>query len=223
MSRLQIGKIKKDREYLRSLVLKKLQQAIYANKIKFGESITEREIVKEFGVSRTPVREALCMLTTTGLIKFIPEKGFVVGKWTVKEIENAMETRIVLEEFALRLAIRRITHKEIEKLNILLVKMKRTLVDKDVLKFISISNQFHDQIILASKNKEIFNFIQLLKNRIYHFQILMLSNHHNLKKAYNENEEILDSIMKKDNEKTKRLIMKSIYRVNSLIVKTRKK
>jgi DNA-binding GntR family transcriptional regulator len=48
MSRLQIGKIKKDREYLRSLVFKKLQQAIYTEKIKSGEKITERETGHRF-------------------------------------------------------------------------------------------------------------------------------------------------------------------------------
>ena len=223
MSRLQIGKIKKDREYLRSLVFKKLQQAIYTEKIKSGEKITEREIVKEFGVSRTPVREALCMLTTTGLIKFIPDKGFVIGKLTAKEIKNVMETRMVLEMFALRLAIQRIKPTEIRNLNLLLSKMKRAVKNKDIVKVFNISNLFYDQIILASENEELFNFIQLLNNKIYHFRNASFSTPNELEKYFTEHEKMLKALINKDEDAVQKLAKESIQRVNSIINRKIKK
>ena len=223
MSRLQIGKIKKDREYLRSLVFKKLQQAIYTEKIKSGEKITEREIVKEFGVSRTPVREALCMLTTTGLIKFIPDKGFVISKLTNKEIRNVMETRMVLERLALRLAIQRIKPKEVKNLNLLLSKMKRAIKDKDTAKVFHISNSFHNQIILASGNQELFNFIQLLNNKIYHFRNISFSTPNELEEYFTEHEKMLNALTNKDEETAHKLAKESIQRVNSIINRKIKK
>ena len=223
MSRLQIGKIKKDREYLRSLVFKKLQQAIYTEKIKSGEKITEREIVKEFGVSRTPVREALCMLTTTGLIKFIPDKGFVIGKLTAKEIKNVMETRMALEMFALRLAIQRIKPTEIRNLNLLLSKMKRAVKNKDIVKVFNISNLFYDQIILASENEELFNFIQLLNNKIYHFRNVSFSTPNELEEYFTEHEKMLKALINKDEDAVQKLAKESIQRVNSIINRKIKK
>ena len=223
MSRLQVGKIKKDREYLRSLVFKKLQQAIYTEKIKSGEKITEREIVKEFGVSRTPVREALCMLTTTGLIKFIPDKGFVIGKLTAKEIKNVMETRMVLEMFALRLAIQRIKPTEIRNLNLLLSKMKRAVKNKDIVKVFNISNLFYDQIILASENEELFNFIQLLNNKIYHFRNISFSTPNELEEYFTEHEKMLKALINKDEDTVQKLAKESIQRVNSIINRKIKK
>ena len=223
MSRLQIGKIKKDRECLRSLVFKKLQQAIYTEKIKSGEKITEREIVKEFGVSRTPVREALCMLTTTGLIRFIPDKGFVIAKLTAKEIKNIIETRIVLERFALKLAIQRIKPKEIRNLNLLLSKMKRAVKDKDTAKVFHISNLFYDQIILASENQELFNFIQLLNNKIYHFRNVSFSTPNELEEYFTEHEKMLNALTNKDEETAHKLAKESIQNVNSIISRKIKK
>ncbi|MDD5014778.1 MAG: GntR family transcriptional regulator [Atribacterota bacterium] len=223
MSRLQIGKIKKDREYLRNLVFKKLQQAIYSEKIKFGEKITEREIVKEFGVSRTPVREALCMLNITGLIKFIPNGGFVIGKLTAKEIKNVMETRMVLEMFALRLAIQRIKPEEIEDLNLLLSKMERAVKNKDTVKMFYISNLFYDKIILASENQEIFNFIQLLNNKIYHFRNVSLFTPNELEEYFTEHKKMLNALKNKDEETVQKLAKKSIQRVNSIINRKIKK
>ncbi len=223
MSRLQIGKIKKDREYLRSLVFKKLQKAIYTEKIKSGEKITEREIVKEFGVSRTPVREALCMLTATGLIKFIPDKGFVIGKLTAKEIKNIMETRMVLERFALRLAIQRIKPTEISNLNLLLSKMERAVKDKDTAKVFHISNLFYNQIILASENQELFNFIQLLNNKIYHFRNVSFSTPDELEEYFTEHEKMLNALTNKDEETAQKLAKESIQRVNSVINRKIKK
>ena len=223
MSRLQIGKIKKDREYLRSLVFKKLQQAIYTEKIKFGEKITEREIVKEFGVSRTPVREALCMLTTTGLIKFIPDKGFVIGKLTAKEIKNVIETKTALERFALRLAIQRIKPTEIKNLNLLLSKMKRAVKNKDIVKVFNISNLFYDQIILASENEELFNFIQLLNNKIYHFRNVSFSTPNELEEYFTEHEKMLEALINKDEDTVQKLAKESIQRVNSIINRKIKK
>ena len=223
MSRLQVGKIKKNREYLRSLVFKKLQQAIYTEKIKSGEKITEREIVKEFGVSRTPVREALCMLTTTGLIKFVPDKGFVIGKLTAKEIKNVMETKIALERFALRLAIQRIKPTEIKNLNLLLSKMKKAVKNNDIVKVFNISNLFYDQIILASENEELFNFIQLLNNKIYHFRNVSFSTPNELEEYFTEHEKMLKALINKDEDTVQKLAKESIQRVNSIINRKIKK
>ena len=116
MGRLQIGNIKDERKYLRDLIFEKLQQAIFSGKFKSGERITEKEITEELKVSRTPVREALYRLASTGLIKIIPHRGFVISRWSSKEIKDVIELRIALEVFAVKLAIQRILPNEINEL-----------------------------------------------------------------------------------------------------------
>ena len=116
MGKLQIGNIKDERKYLRDIIFEKLQQAIFSGKFKSGERITEKEITEELKVSRTPVREALYRLASTGLIKIIPHRGFVISRWSSKEIKDVIELRIALEVFAVKLAIQRILPNEINEL-----------------------------------------------------------------------------------------------------------
>ena len=114
MSKFQMGKIKDERKFLRDLVYEKLQQSLLEEKFNPGDKITEKEIAEELGVSRTPVREALYRLAATGLIKIIPHRGFIVSKWTVKELKDVMAVRMLLEKLAKKLAIENILPEEIE-------------------------------------------------------------------------------------------------------------
>jgi len=134
VGRLQIGNIKDERKYLRDIIFEKLQQAIFSGKFKSGERITEKEIAEELRVSRTPVREALYRLASTGLIKIIPHRGFLISRWSSREIKDVIELRIALEVFAVKLAIQRILPNEINELKILVAKMEKAVKRKDIMK-----------------------------------------------------------------------------------------
>lgn len=219
MSRLQIGNIKDERKYLRDLIFEKLQQAIFSGKIKSGERITEKEIAKELSVSRTPVREALYRLASTGVIKIIPHRGFLISKWSSKEIKDVIELRIALEVFAVKLAIQRILPSEISELKVLVAKMEKAVMKEDMMKASHLNSLFHDGIILASKNKELFEVMEPIKNKIYHFRIISISTPNRLKKSLKEHEEILNALINKDDELAQKLMAQHIQEVGLIIEK----
>lgn len=219
MSRLQIGNIKDERKYLRDLIFEKLQQAIFSGKIKSGERITEKEIAKELSVSRTPVREALYRLASTGVIKIIPHRGFLISKWSSKEIKDVIELRIALEVFAVKLAIQRILPSEISELKVLVAKMEKAVKKEDMMKASHLNSLFHDGIILASKNKELFEVMEPIKNKIYHFRIISISTPNRLKKSLKEHEEILNALINKDDELAQKLMAQHIQEVGLIIEK----
>jgi len=222
MSRFQIGSIKNERKYLRDLIFEKLQQAIYGEKFKSGEKITEKEIAAELGVSRTPVREALYRLASSGLIKMIPHRGFLVSRWSSKEIEDVIELRSALEVFAVRLAIQRISKKEIDELKDLVNKMRKAVSIRDTIKASYLNSLFHDKIIHASKNKELSEVMEPIKNKIYHFRIISISSPNRLKESFEEHEKILNAIINKDSELAQELISQHIKKVG-LVIKEKTK
>ena len=124
---------------------------------------------------------------------------------------------MVLENLALRLAIHKIKPKEINNLNMLLSKMKKAVKDKDTAKVFRISNSFYDQIILASENEELFNYIQLLKNKLYHFQIISLSNSDKLEEYFTVHEKMLKALINKDEDTVQKFAKGSTQRVYSNI------
>ena len=217
MNTFQIGSIVNKQKYLRDHIFEKLQQAIYSGKLKSGERLTEKKIAEELGVSRTPVREALYRLTSLGLIKMIPHRGFLISRWSSKEIEDVIELRSVLEAFAGRLAIRHISEKEIDELKDLINKMRKAVSKRDVIKASCLNSLFHDKIVLASRNKELSEVMEPIKNKIYHFRIISISTPNRLKKSFEEHKKILDAIINKDSELAQELISQHIKKVGLII------
>lgn len=219
MGRLQIGNIKDERKYLRDIIFEKLQQAIFSGKFKSGDRITEKEIAEELRVSRTPVREALYRLASTGLIKIIPHRGFLISRWSSREIKDVIELRIALEVFAVKLAIQRILPNEINELKSLIVKMEKAVKKEDMIEASHLNSLFHDKIILASKNKELFGVMEPIKNKIYHFRIISIFTPSRLKASYKEHEGILDALINKNTKLAQKLISQHIQKVGSIIEK----
>ncbi|NEA44569.1 GntR family transcriptional regulator [Streptomyces sp. SID11385] len=70
-----------------------------------GTLLTEGEVADEVGVSRTPVREAMLRLEVEGLLKLYPKKGVLVLPVSAQEIEDVVETRLLVEQHAARKAV----------------------------------------------------------------------------------------------------------------------
>jgi len=217
LKQLQIGSIENERKYLRDIIFEKLQKAVFSGKFKLGERITEKEITEELKVSRTPVREALYRLASTGLIKIIPHRGFIISRWSAKEIKDVMEIRVALEMLAVRITIQRILPKEIDELKILLIKMEEAVKKEDITRASQLNTLFHDKIIIASKNKELSQAMEPIKNKIYHFRIISISSPNRLKESFEEHKKILDAIINKDIELAQGLISQHIKKVGLII------
>jgi DNA-binding GntR family transcriptional regulator len=219
MDRFQIGNIKDERKYLRDIIFEKLQQTIFSGKFKSGERITEKEIADELSVSRTPVREALYRLASTGLIKIIPHRGFLISKWSFKEIRDVMEIRIALEMLAVRLAIKRILPEEIKELKDLIIKMDKAVSKGDIKKVSHFNTEFHNKIVFASKNKELLDVMEPIKNKIHHFRIISISTPNRLEESHKEHKDILNALISKNAELAQKLMYQHIQKVSSIIEK----
>ena len=98
-------------------LLGKLQRDILTGKYRPGQKLTEQNLCKEYGVSRTPIREALRQLETDGLVENILNRGcFVIG-FSEQDYEDLFDLRKAYEIQAVKWAIERATEEEIERLD----------------------------------------------------------------------------------------------------------
>lgn len=104
------------RSTLRGEVANLLRKRILDGDIPSGERLIETEIAEQLGVSRMPVREALRMLESEGLIKSVPRKGLIVTEYTEDDIREYYTIREALEVCAVRIVIDKITPEEIREL-----------------------------------------------------------------------------------------------------------
>ncbi|WP_028058103.1 GntR family transcriptional regulator [Candidatus Solirubrobacter pratensis] len=84
---------------------KHVKDRVLTGKLPGGELISEGEIAEALGVSRTPVRAAFTQLESEGLLRLYPKKGALVVPVSAQELEDVIETRWVLERYAIERAI----------------------------------------------------------------------------------------------------------------------
>src|SRR5262245_27672557 len=105
-----------DRSALVDQLAASLQARILSGEIASGTRLRKEALADEFGLSRTPVREALRKLESTGLIELRPNRGALVRHPTAREIREAYEVRAELEGLAAQLAAARIQDAQLDRL-----------------------------------------------------------------------------------------------------------
>ena len=95
-----------DREGLVQRVARLLSKAIVTGQLSQGERLSESVVARQLGVSRAPVREAARLLENSGLVTYLPNRGFFVRSITARELADLYEFRLVIETAAVRRLIR---------------------------------------------------------------------------------------------------------------------
>lgn len=129
-----------------------IRQAIISGEVQPGEILNEGTLGAQYGVSRTPVREALLMLTFEGLVSALPRAGYMVTHITVRDVHEAFHLREVLELEATRLAAQRITEEELDGLEAYKMGVPAELNP-------GYNKQFHAIIAGASGNRRLTELI----------------------------------------------------------------
>ena len=140
---------------LSNSLLGKLQKDILTGKLKPGDKLTEQELCKAYGVSRTPVREALRQLEADGLVENILNRGaFVVGM-SEQDYEDMFELRKAYEVQAVKWAIERITEEEMDRLEETFEFMEFYTMSGDLEKMLRINQGFDTALYQACHNREL--------------------------------------------------------------------
>ena len=105
-----------NRRTLHDEVVDRVRTLIVEGRLAPGERIHESQLGRALGVSRTPLREALKVLASEGLIELVPGRGAVVKRLTQKDVRDMLDVLIALETLAARFACRNATDEEIARL-----------------------------------------------------------------------------------------------------------
>jgi len=126
-----------------------------------GSHLTAQALAETSGFSRTPVREAMRRLHAEALIHFIPNRGAFVATWSVREIEQIYDLRVLLESFAAREAAVHISDDQLAELRQLAERMRTaTASDQpDVEHITALNDEFHKLVLSASGNVRLRNLL----------------------------------------------------------------
>lgn len=202
-----------DYELLSQKVYRILKARIIKGDLAQGSKLFEVKIAEQLGVSRTPVREALRELAAEGFVTMSPNQGMVVNKASIKDIQEVLQIRGVLEGLAVRLATEKIAHEEIEKLESIIEEMKSyssnsSNISDDILAFSKLDAQFHGLIFDICANSRLKWVYANLKDLVERFRVEAFSIPGTVAISINEHREILNALKKKDSALADRLSQK---------------
>lgn len=158
-----------------------------------GQVLREKELIEEFGVSRTPVREALIRLETDGLVRILPNLGTIVSEVSFQQLKDVIEVRSHLILLSGQLAAARITKQELEELHGLIEQMKQ---EKDPKLLMDLDTRAHDLINQASKNEMLVNMLGQLRDLVVRIWFYFPTNdeyYHGLSEEFEELEAALQA------------------------------
>jgi DNA-binding GntR family transcriptional regulator len=148
-----------------------IQTRVLSGDVPVGSRLRQEALAEEFGVSRTPVREALRKLQATGLVELLPNRGAIVRGPSAREIREAYEVRAELEGLAAELAAGRISDRDLLRLReaqalfrrsvetLIARRARRPQPWKDESVWVQANDLFHQAILDAAGNERLSDTI----------------------------------------------------------------
>ncbi|WP_227938340.1 GntR family transcriptional regulator [Alkalihalobacillus deserti] len=185
-----------------SQVTNAIRQSIVTGEYEPGKKLSEAALSEHFGVSRTPVREALKQLEREGLVEIIPRVGTCVFKPTDKELKELFTVKEVMEGLAAGLLAERGSFKEILDMEQAVAKMEQAVKVSDNSLFVEANSEFHKAILEGSDNSKLSYLFNILLNQIPYNRYVYLSIEvpNRLEQSLLEHKEVLDLVKKGDSK-----------------------
>ena len=181
-------------------VYRQLKEMIISGELPPHTRLVELQFAAEFGVSRTPVREALKRLTADKLVHADPVRGLVVHEPEPHEIQDVYLVREVLEGLATRLAAQRIAPEELQRLRAILDSMHHGLSNGQTEIVVNANMAFHDVIYRAAGNATLSRLARDLSDFVRRFSTEAFSSSPRVNTVFDEHEAILKALEEHDPE-----------------------
>lgn len=156
-------------QLLRVQVYDYLQKQMRIGALEPGASISVNTMIKELGISRTPLREALLLLQEQGFVSILPQRGVKINALTMADVKDiyeilgGIESRVILSVFDMIGAI------QIKLMKQLNEKIESTLARDDIIKHNQANMDFHDVFLNLSENQRLLRYVKNLKMQLYDF------------------------------------------------------
>ena len=179
----------------------RLESEIASGELGPGTRLDETRLAERFGVSRTPVREALQQLSTAGLVELRPRQGAVVAAMTVQQLLQMFEVMAELEALCARLAARRITPEQRKTLSRSHATCGALAETRDPEAYYDENRHFHEVIYAASQNAYLQNSTRVLRNRLQPYRRFQLNHPGRIDRSLAEHDAVVKAILEGDGER----------------------
>ncbi|MGJ8587373.1 MAG: GntR family transcriptional regulator [Yoonia sp.] len=179
-------------------ILDDLEEMIVTGIFADGERLDEIRLSEHFGVSRTPIREALQKLATSGLVEQRPRRGVFVVEPGPAELVQMFEAMAELEASCGHLAAKRISESELRALNETNKLCRQAVDENNAGQYYNHNEKFHQLIYDAAQSNYLRDLVIKLQKRLKPYRRMQLQLRGRLEQSMSEHESILAALTEGD-------------------------
>jgi DNA-binding GntR family transcriptional regulator len=194
-----------------------LREMIMIGDLKHGDKINENDLCASMEISKTPLREALRVLSAENLISLVPNRGAFVTKPSTAEIKEMFAVMSVLEGVCARAAAAKMTAADFSQLEELHAELEEHFKCRNQKEYIRINNRYHSFIQELAGNRTLNQIVKGLRKKIllYRFQSLNLPGR--FEDSIKEHRELLTAFRNRDAQKAEKIMKSHLHKQSQAI------
>jgi len=193
-------------------VAERLREQIFSHELAPGSWLDEQNLAAAFGISRTPMREAIKVLASEGLVTTKMNKGAYVTQVDRRDLEQIFTVLSLLEGQAAKETAIKATEDQLTQLDNLHHRLEKAAADRDIGQFFEINVKFHELIQEIAGNKWMNGVIEDLRKVLKLQRRDSLTRNGRLLSSLVEHREILQAILKRDPQAAEQAMRKHLAR-----------
>lgn len=189
-----------DNVSLSDRVYKHIKQLILSGQLPAGTRVPEKVIAERFGLSRTPVREALKRLEHYGLVRIKPRSYAQVVGLEADEAPEIAEMRSALENVSIKLLVRNGTEEDFKALREIIAECSSCLERDDIAAMFEYDSRFHLEIARRSGNRHVYEFAERFDAKVQLLRLVLKVPRSRLNVFVGQHEAIIQAAENRDEQ-----------------------
>lgn len=206
------------RAALHEQVTLRLRQMLVEGRIEPGAKLNERELTEMLRVSRTPLREAIKMLATEGLVELLPNRGAIAVSLTEADVRHTFEVMAGLEALSGELAAQRITADELAEIRAMQFEMMAAYTRRDMSNYYRLNAQIHSAINAAAKNPVLAATYNQVNARLQALRFRSNQDEEKWSRAAKDHEKMIEALAQHDSAAMRELLVSHLYKKRDVVL-----
>lgn len=187
-----------ERPTLHAIVVSRIRDMVIEGSLPAGVRIHEGQLGEQLGISRTPLREALKVLASEGLVELIPSRGAVVTTLTPKAAQDMLDVLKQLEAMAAPLICQHASDEDIREIRRLHDEMLGFYANRSRLEYFKLNQQIHSRLISLAGNQSLSLVYEILQTKMKRIRFIGDQREESWQAAVEDHEEIIAALESRD-------------------------
>jgi len=204
---------------LRDTAFQEIKRSIVNGQWEGGTFLSEKWLSEQLQMSKTPIRSALDRLEMMGLVKLVPNQGFIVQEMSLKKIMDIYQLRLSLETFAASSLTGKMDEAFFGELDANLERQQSAAAEQNIVAYVELDREFHEIIIKGLDNEEYADAMSRIQDKfLMAVRTTFYKNKKRLWGSLEEHKQIRDALEREDPGETVRLVQQHIEFVRQVML-----